>query len=650
MKLKDLDLFPSSSIDNKDLIWLSKYESGTEGSSGTYTSYRLDFNQLRSKIGSGTADSTTYLRGDGSWATISAGGLVAKVTAGIPTYYSTIEAAVTAATSGDLIVVYPGSYTISTTATNGIAKSGVDFYFHSGASVTKTTSGHIFSDNGFTNNSNVYGYGTFTKTTNTGNIYYNTLPNAVFEGLNCTSSIDNIFYTTRAKMRFKVDYATASAGRVLFMYNGNGYTDSLIDINMIYWKSTSSQAIGSSTWWYYTKMRITGEILESTASYAISQYNGGVTLHLNIGQILGVTYALVSGDGNGGNPNLINCNYCTGISDIGKPYILNGEFGTLVYSGYYTYGSYVNGGRFQNITLNGSGHVKTTLAGIGGGSVCTITQSSGVLDVDIDSSHYGIGFNITGGVCNILSYRTQSQLSSGTDRIVNGGTLNLYAILTHGGGVDSGLWYAIKLQSGTLRLFSNIYNTFNQNGSFYSNYEGSHGIVWIGGELIIEDSSIVITNTMAYPIKANTAGLQLRVNGRLSHNRTDFGSLLAGKKHKYKYVVNAVATTALYCNDGTGGDEFFQETNTATYNTTAALAARMVALINASATLDITATQDTPGTDAYFYLEHDVVGQNFAVMGNMNTSTNLTNSLIRIGSFPITEICGGTIIENANIK
>jgi hypothetical protein len=616
----------------------------------------FELDELHDVLISGLADGHVlqYENSSGLWKNkvLATGGLIliTNQTTGAQSFYSTLEAARDAAVSGNTIIVFPGTYVVTTTATNGLSKEGVDYYFHSKTFVSKATAGDLFNETGFTVPCNVYGHGTFTKTTASGRILYNTTPNATFEALSCTSSIDTIFTTLRAKMKFKVDYATASAGYVLRLENQNIYSDSLIDINMIYWKSTSAAAIGSSNWWYYTTLRVTGEILESTAASAIVQYNGNVKLHLNIGQILGLTYGLSSGDGYGGSPNIVNCNYCTGIYDSGKPYILNGEFGTLVYSGVYTYSSYVQGGRFQNITLNGTGHVKTTLAGIGSSSVCTITQSSGVLDVDIDSAHYGIGFNITGGVCNILSYRTQSQLSSGTERIVNGGTLNVYAAITHGGGVDSGRWYAIKLQSGTLRLYSNIYNLFDQSGSFYNSTEGAHGIVWIGGDLIIENSTITAVNTLSYPIKSNTAGLQLRVNGRLTHNRTEQGSLLAGKKHKYKYIVNAVATTSIYCNDGTGGDEFFTETNTATYNTTALLAQRMAALINASGTLDLTATQDTPGTDAYFYLEHDTIGQNFSVYGNNNTGANLTASLVRIGSFPITELVGGDITGNSNVK
>ncbi len=105
-----------------------------------------------------------------------------------------------------------------------------------------------------------------------------------------------------------------------------------------------------------------------------------------------------------------------------------------------------------------------------------------------------------------------------------------------------------------------------------------------------------------------------------------------------------------YCNDGSGGDELFQETNTGVYNTKALLAARMVSLINASGTLDMTASQDNAGTDEYFYIEMDTAGYNFLIKGNNNSSSNLTASIIRIGSYAITEIIGGNIVENINVE
>jgi hypothetical protein len=49
-KLKEQTLFSATSIDNKDLFWISKYVSGTEGSAGVYQTFRLTAGQVRSLL------------------------------------------------------------------------------------------------------------------------------------------------------------------------------------------------------------------------------------------------------------------------------------------------------------------------------------------------------------------------------------------------------------------------------------------------------------------------------------------------------------------------------------------------------------------------------------------------------------------------
>jgi hypothetical protein len=85
--------------------------------------------------------------------------------------YLTLEAAKSASTTGDTIYVFPGTYTVTTTATEGLAKDGIAYYFSPDTIINKATTGDIFRTNGFIYGFNVYGYGNFNKTTNTGSVF-----------------------------------------------------------------------------------------------------------------------------------------------------------------------------------------------------------------------------------------------------------------------------------------------------------------------------------------------------------------------------------------------------------------------------------------------------------------------------------------------
>jgi len=150
------------------------------------------------------------------------------------------------------------------------------------------------------------------------------------------------------------------------------------------------------------------------------------------------------------------------------------------------------------------------------------------------------------------------------------------------------------------------------------------------------------------PIQATTAGLSLRVlTGGLSTNITADGGVLPGKKMKYKFTISAIAATGI--NILIPLSYNISESNTGVYNTKALLAQRMAALINGSPFLNVAviATQDTPGTDEYFYIETLTSGPVFSY----NTAVNFSAiNIQRWNSYVITNITGGSILENSNVE
>jgi predicted transcriptional regulator len=72
------------------------------------------------------------------------------------------------------------------------------------------------------------------------------------------------------------------------------------------------------------------------------------------------------------------------------------------------------------------------------------------------------------------------------------------------------------------------------------------------------------------------------------------------------------------------------------------MAARMAALINASVTLDITATYVAGAT---FNIESDVPSVNYTQSGLVN----LTNTQLVLNSFALTDLTGGTLIEDSDV-
>jgi hypothetical protein len=545
--------------------------------------------------------------------------------------YLTIESAVSASTSGDVIHVFQGTYALTTTSSAGIAKDGISYYFEPGCIINKATSGSIFNITGFTTGFNVFGYGTFNKTTTVGPIL-TSVTNAFdfsFEALDISSTIDKCFsLSLNAKTAtIKFRHAISSAGTV-FTFPGVYFNGDNYDITATSITSTSTNAIVFSQG--IGRINLKADLVRSTTSVAISGVYYTIA-NFNINYCLGVTYGYSILNGT----TATITGYTTGInnSTVLSGTTFNGFAVNLLNTGIFY------GGTIYTPTINGGAATFTWH----GDYVNTLTVSAGIAYVTAaHNNSYSAPVNVTGGKL----YLTGN---------INGGVNNNYSTFTVNGAnaelIFNGNYmfasgnkyqtpvYAFHLINGILRLTGNVENKI-------VNSSLATCVLYQSGSLILDGVSLRTINPEVPPIIVSTGARNLRTYaGGMTTNRTENGGTYAAKRKKYKYTVNAVASTSITLNDGSGGNEVFTETNTAVYNTTALLAQRMAALINASATLDITATQDTPGTDTYFYTTADVAGIPFTTPA----LTNLTELGIRENSYLLTELIGGTIIENSNI-
>jgi hypothetical protein len=224
-------------------------------------------------------------------------------------------------------------------------------------------------------------------------------------------------------------------------------------------------------------------------------------------------------------------------------------------------------------------------------------------------------------------------------RLPNGnGAVNTFTATTNGTGYTN----AIRTTTTTGLGTGLTVQTANANGTTGttivnrgSGYAVGDGITIVGGG---NNATFTIASIFTQEVKVYSGGL----NTNLVQN----GGTLTGKRMKLRVSVTSVASTSISLNDGiSSGTVAFAESNTTTYNTTASLAQRMTELINLNA-IQITASQDIPGTNAYFYLEADTFNS-----FTPSLLTNLTmDTAISPASFPITPRVLGPIIEDVDVE
>jgi hypothetical protein len=572
--------------------------------------------------GSITTNNTVYVATNGVDATGARNNLAKP--------FLTLEAARDAALSGDTIFVYPGAYTVTSTATNGLAKDGVNWYFYPGAIVNKSTAGPLFMlPNTFTIGCNIYGNASFNLSGSaTYGIFAHDTANIMdieFDSFASSTTWPIIWIYARGKdvniIGKKQILSTGSD--CIWHEDANGR--SIINIPTI--RSTARYAI-----WGRSYMVIaTSATVSSTANYAI--YTGGGTF--NVASCSGTPQAFRVGYRYYGQVQINGRVDSISYEGFGNGVSLNGFIDQVIMND--TYRGQLIGGNIGNLTLT-DGYVDTTVDNSANPS--TLTVSGGLANLKTNNGRQ-LKLLQSGGIVNLSGTLNTTTAGNYFESYVTGGRLNLTGLYAK---FFQGKQF-IRVAGGVLNL-GNATLVQQATGPLTDTTWGNTVIIrYESGTLISNGATLINNDPNGLVIALPTAARNIKVlSGGLNTNTIT--GLLSAKKQKSKQTVLSVLTTSIQLNDGVGGWEVFTVSDTVTYNTTAKIAQQMAVLINASGTLDVTATQDTPGTDAYFYVESDVAGTPFT----QQVATNLTTAVIRENSYALTNTTGGVIIEDADVE
>jgi len=475
--------------------------------------------------------------GVAGWITASNGGLISITPHdnGVPVYYATVDLAFAASTPGDLITVFPGTYSTATTAANGLLKDGVDWYFHPRTLLTKSTSGPLFRNNAFTSGANVYGYGKFQTSNVATNVYLiegdRQNVSTVFEASSAVSSTTHTIrtnctagtYTYLNVNKIKIDNCTSSNGAA-FYSSGTG---TQIDIDFGNCQSTSTYAI------YITSPGCVGRIktLNVKSSTTTAVYCDYTSYASRIA-FTGVSYIpggsglsfYVDGDSYA-NTSYFSIDAPSGMADIlasgNNIMTISIQAGAAVNSSILWSKATLNGSAtgWNSGSLSGSAVYLDLQGGTFSGEVTgALVQSGGKFEGVMRYSGRGdySGATISGGTAVFTDFgHIYGKLT------VSGGDVTLHNYYTSAAG-NQGAGYngAIALSSGTLRVVGMVknLNTANTGGTYPC-------IDWTGGTLILHSSAAFYCgSTDSAAIKA-TGSMTGKIYGNVVSNTADTGTI-----------------------------------------------------------------------------------------------------------------------------
>ena len=587
-----------------------------------------------------------------------------------------IEWASQIAQSGDTIYVKSGVYNITTTNSDGLSVSGVNHCFENNAKIYKNTTGPIFSKKSGTTEANVFGSGSFYGSGSCGYIFENNWMDSsahtqVFEWDICENSSNTCYFgSTNGNTVLKGKRSIVSTGGDAIANIPNG--DYSLTVECPHIESTIGAGIKHGDLITFTG--ITGN-LKVNSNTILGASNGATTSGVSVG-------------GHENNGHLINASYINYVNARNNSNIITinpldvtinaGRIDQLRFAGKYIkanahVGFYVHSVGVADINLvdrcwgAGTGVVNATFNGnfdytsdtVGSNLVSSlagsITANYKLQNPKIYPpygyeyvnnwffSHTGGGtfsllgqwdiqnfwYTQAGGRLNIPSGTLINIGPEKTGSSITGETFNLNSVIaTISGEIVE------RCEQGGPCDTSESATTYSSTLMFINDLDNGEQEL-LGSRIIYNGATIILRDQNRQIITTNTTGGTIGIySGGLNTNK-----LNAFQVEKEKRRITVSGTSASYTVNG--------ETFTSTTGATAAdSAAELVALTNASVTVNATASQDIPGSDTYFYIESDIAGEPLTLTYGTATAFDV---IIRYNTKQIVDNIGGTLIEDINI-
>lgn len=539
--------------------------------------------------------------------------------------FLTLEAARDAGSSGDLVVVYPGSYTVTTSDPSGLSLGGINWYFYSGAIVTKSTTNTMFVNSTFSP-SNVYGYGSFNVAAVhlNNSVFSNSSITGVFEADSITTaSLDPpIFITTNTSNTVHITvrkHITSTLGHAIAINAGNA----VLNLNNVS-SPRSCIAQFNNVAQAYSTIVNANHLNSTNTNFVVVNAE---SIHLTANRISGGSFGFSSA-GNFGTAVLSVAEMNSIQVDRSQKVTFNG-FCTMLHV-LHTFSSVI-GSTFGGLNMT-AGYVDITMDNptITESVTATVQEGMARLHMKKFGSRQG-AVVVTGGEVVITgpSNTRQSVFSDTNLSSIVGGILRFRGdfvfatavrdlILLSGSVVDLGDSRFVFEAANTPSLRNNLIN--NQSGRIVTN-----------------GATFVMTDVNAWPYRSSIAAGRSHKILSSGLNSNKVSSVLAARSYQERITIDSGQTSASVRINGANQVEPGPLANDV------AVAASLTNIINLDAGISVTATH-VPG-NTFFIITSDIPGNDVTT----NLHVNCSFVVIEENSHALNNTTGGVEIFNTDV-